>query len=431
MSAQPVPVALEAATKVKLAVEKNGGKTVPEGKKMEFDFQTKKESLTGQQIKETLLLDLPSALKQLDSLRAGNKESAPIDISLPEFLNERFGFAPTEKKYKLRSGAEQSTLVAESFFNQIGLNANYHTVASLNELGNQDEGFRWLIPEIYTDAIRLGLRRNPIWGDLVRAEENVSQLKVSMPQILMAAMTPAKLGEAESIPAGTIQFDQKDVKLQKLGLGIDITDEAASYVPLNLIALALEDFGVMLSMGIDSLAIRALINGDQADGSDSVALVGTANGTSVTYKDILKMWIRMSRIGQLPSILLSGEDLALDVLDLDEFKGFAGDTRLANLNLKTPRPQQADYYIHGEIPDDQLLFVNPEAALIKLNAQALRTERDRNPSRQITTVVVSLTTGFATLKRDARLLLDRTEEFASSGFPTWMDVDTVERVTFK
>lgn len=431
MSVHKVPVALQDATKVKLAATKNEGKSIGENKIVEIKFEGKPVKRTGQEQKETILFDLPKALKQLDSLRSGNKENAPIDITFAEFVNKRYGYAPTVKKMKLRSGQEQDFQVAESFFNQIGLNASYHTVASLNELGNMDEGFRWLIPEIYTDAIRLGLRRNPIWGDLIRAEENVSQLKVSMPNIKMSAMTPKKVGEAETIASGTVEFAEKSVRLQKLGLGINITDEAASYVPLNIIALALEDFGVLLSQGQDSLALRTLINGDQSDGSDSIATIGIGTANTLVYRDILKAWIRMSRIGNLPSIMVSGEDVALDVLDLPEFKGFAGQTTLQNINLKTPRPQNADYYIHGELAANKMMLLNPEAGLVKLNAQALKTERDRDIKRQITEIVVSLTTGFATLKRDSRLMLDTSLAFADNGFPTWMDVDAVEKVTFK
>lgn len=416
--------------KNKAAVIANAGKTLPANKEVEFtDAENKKVKVSGETLSKDLLNRVPDAIKELEALRSGNTNHAPIDITFAEYVKEKFGFAPTEKKLKLRDGSEQTQLVPESFYEQIGINPNASTIAELNERGNMNEGYRWIIPEIYTDAIRLGMRKSPIVGDLIRGEENVSQLKVNMPAVKMSEMTARKLGEAETIQTGNIEFNMKDVTLQKLGLGISITDEARNYVALNLIAYQLEDFGVLLGQAIDNLAIQALLNGDQKDGSEGIGVIGTRNANQLVYRDLLAAWIRMSRMGQLPGVILAGEDMTIDLLEMPEFKGFDGVATKQRLNVKTPLPQNQTVHVHGNIPDDQLMLLNPASALLKLNAQALKAERDRDPKRQLSEIYLTLTTGFATMRRDARLLIDKSQTFA--GFPDFMDIDRVQRVTVK
>ena len=63
------------------------------------------------------------------------------------------------------------------------------------------------------EAVRLGLRKNPIYPDLIAAEENVSQPKVTMPSINMSDAMPKKIGEAETIPVGTTSFNSNVGKL--------------------------------------------------------------------------------------------------------------------------------------------------------------------------------------------------------------------------
>src|SRR5690606_38635955 len=124
--------------------------------------------------------------------------------------------------------------------------------------------YRWLVPEVIREAIRLGLRKNPIYPSLIASEINVDQPKVTMPYINMSDAMVKKIGEAETIPVGTTSFGQKDVKLSKLATGLKISDEVLQFVPLNILSIFLQDVGVNLNIGLDTAMIDVLINGDQA-----------------------------------------------------------------------------------------------------------------------------------------------------------------------
>lgn len=408
------------ASHIKEAILHNNGAPLADGD------TSPKHSVTAKLAKQAILGDLRTAMAQLDALRKGSGEQMPIDLSFAEYVQERWGYAATD--VQLPNG--ETMQVPESFLLSLGVNPSTFTVEKLYSLGEIDEGYRWIVPELFREAIRLGLRKSPIYPNLIRQEETVSQTTVKMPDIKMSDMTPRKLGEMETIATGTVAFGSKEVTIKKIGLGIKMSDEVVRYSTLNLLGIALEDMGVLLGMGLDTMAINTLINGDQLDGSDSCGVIGTANGTSFAYRDILKTWIRMQRIGQLPSAIISNEDPALDVLLLPEFKGFEGQTTTQKINLKTPVPTSQDFYIHGAMPDaDYLLFVNAMSAMLKLNAVPLRIESERVVSRQLEAVYATLTTGFATLKRDARLIMDKGQTFTA--FPSWFNVDLSELVTIQ
>lgn len=400
---------------LKTAITANDGKSVGDTK----SIKSGDTAVTGLSVRKSILADMPSAFRQLNSLRSGDLNSAPLDISLSEFVKERFGFAPSDNTMQ----------TPDSFYDALGLRGDF-TIEKLMTLGEIDEGYRWLVPELFREAVRLGLRKAPIYSSLIRAEEPVSQLSVTMPDIKMSEMDMKKIGEGETIPVGSMTFGTKNVKLNKIGRGFKITDEAVRYTPLNLVNIAFEDAGVLLGQGLTTMAINTLINGDQADGSDSAAVIGVDNtGNGFTYLDILRSWIRMGRIGNLPNAMLSDESAALDILQLAEFKGFAGDSTTQRINVKTPIPQNQDYHVHGSLPVNKIMLLNAASAMVKLNATSLVVDSDRIVNRQLEEFYVTITTGFATLKRDARLIIDKSTAFSSAGFPSWFDVSTYENLT--
>ena len=121
--------------------------------------------------------------------------------------------------------------------------------------------------------------------------------------------------------------------------------------------------------------------------------------------------------------MIGGEDEALHILDLPEFKVRQSGTPTATLNLKTPVPNNADFYIHPGVPENQVLLVDPRAALIKLTARQLMLESERIVSNQTEAIYASLTTGFSKMYQDASVLLDSSKEFSTNGFPDYMNID--------
>lgn len=348
--------------------------------------------------------ELPQMVQQLDAFRQGNNNVLPTDISLSEFVSNRYG------------------LDLNDYYEKLGINTKKDTMQNIFSM--PDPSIRWLVPEIIRSAIYLGMKEAPFYPNIIASDQSINGLSAIMPFVNPSDAAPAKVNEAETIPLGTVSFGQKTVKLFKIGKGFKITDEVKNYVSLDVMSIFIRDFGVQLGYALDTLALDVAINGNQADGSESAPVIGVYdNAAGIQYKDLLRVWVRASRLGRGFRTMVGGEDQAIHILDLDEFKNRQSGTTTATLNLKTPVPNSADFYIHPGVPENQVLLIDPKAALIKLTARQLTLESERIVSNQTEATYATITTGFSKMYQDAALLLDGSQEFSSAGFPDYMNVD--------
>jgi len=324
---------------------------------------------------------------------------------------------------------ENKNITYGEFLYDLGIDQNSDTIQNLFQMPDSD--VRWLVPEIIRQALVLGYRSAPIYPNIIISEETTTGLEQIMPHLNMSDAAPRRVGIGETIPLGNLSYGQKKFRIYKVGRGIQIPYEISEYASLNVVSIFLKDFGIKMGHAMDVLAIDTLINGEQADGSESAPVVGTTTGTSATYQDLLRVWIRMSRIGRLPNTIIGGEAAALSTLNLDEFKKVAGGTQLANINLKTPVPTSTNYFVHGNVPSNQQIILDPMSALIKFNAKPLMVESERIVSNQTESFYASTTTGFAKAFRDSAVIMDQSLTFSGHGFPSYMDVDSAQNVVIE
>lgn len=359
-----------------------------------------------------MLKELQSDVQQLDGYRAGTNNHKPVDISFGEFVQEKYGMSQDQYLKALNIDTKATTM------------QNIFTMP--------DQKYRWLVPEIIRSAIDLGIREAPFYPNLISSEQSINGLTAIMPIINPSDAAPARVNEAETIPVGDVSFGQKSVTLFKIGRGFKLTDEVKNYVSLDVLAIFLRDFGVQLGYAMDSLAMNVITNGNAADGSESAPVLGVADTTAgITYKDMLRIWIRGSRLGRNFQDMVAGEAQALNVLDLPEFKIRTQGSPEMKLNLKTPVPNQANFFIHQGVDANQIMMVDPRFAMIKLNAQSLMLESERIVSNQTEATYASLTTGFSKMYQDAAILLDGSKAFTSYGFPDYFDIDKYTNYTLE
>lgn len=353
---------------------------------------------------QELLKELPQSIKQLDVCRAGSNDIRPVDISFGDFVKDRYGIS------------------MEDYMDKIGIDTKVTTMENIFTM--PDQNIRWLVPEIIRSAINLGIYEAPFYPNIIASDQAINGLSAIMPFVNPSDATPARVNEAETIPLGDVSFGQKSVKLFKIGKGFKITDEVKNYVSLDVMSIFVRDFGVQLGYALDTLAMDVVINGNQVDGSESAPVIGVGSTSDgIQYRDLLRVWVRASRLGRNFKSMVGGEEEAINILDLPEFKIRQYGTPLANLNLKTPVPNSADFYIHPGVPDNQVLLIDPRAALIKLTARQLMLESERIVSNQTEAIYATITTGFSKMYQDAAILLDGSKEFSSNGFPDYMDID--------
>lgn len=347
------------------------------------------------------------AVKTAEAIRA-HKDS-PKDVTFQDVIKEKFN------------------VTMEGLLADLGIDPSVDTVHNLITVPEMD--VRWIIPEVFRSALVLGYRAAPIYPNVIAAEEQMRGLRQIIPHINMSDASPRYVGEGETIPLGTVSYGSKEFRIYKVGRGIKLTDEVVQYASLNLVSIFMRDFGVKMGHATDVLAIDCLVNGEQADGSEAAPVVGTATGTSLTYKDLLTIWVRMGRIGRIPNTLIGGEAVAIDVLDLTEFKTPVMGRPQETLVFKSPVPQNTNFYVHGNVAADNAIIVDPTASMIKFNGWPLKVESERIVSNQTEAFYVTLQTGFAKLFTDASIIVDRSQTIVAAPLPTAMDIDPYQNVT--
>lgn len=348
-----------------------------------------------------------------EQIRRDSKE--PVDISFSDVIQDATSTPENEEG-----------LTFDQLLEDLGIDPAIDSISAIHTTADMD--VRWLIPEIIRAAIRLGLRDAPIWPNITAMEIESTQKKMTMPFLNMSDAAPKRVNEGETIPMGSVSYGEKSVEVFKVGRGIKIPYEVVQFVSINVISLFLQDFGVKLGQALDTLAIDVLLNGDQADGSASAPVIGVTTPGTKVYKDYLRPWIRGSRMGRKFTTIIGGEDAALETLDLPEFKDRQSGTTSATLTMKTPVPNAAEYYIHGNVPANQEILLDKRYALIKMNVIPLLIESDKVVSNQTLETYASITTGFCKMFLDAALVLDESLNFNAAGFPPYMDVDALQNV---
>ena len=353
---------------------------------------------------EDLRKELPEMVRSLEAYRQGSNNTLPIEVTLEELVQGKYGVSQ------------------DAFFEKLGINPKIDTMQNIFTMPQQN--IRWIVPEIIRAAITTGMRQAPFYPNIIASDQSINGLQVTMPMVNMSDAAPAKVNEAETIHLGDVIFVQISVSMFKIVKVLNLTDEVKNYVSIDVLGIYLRDFGIQLGYAMDTLAMDVLMNGNKADGSESAPVIGvyeTTNG--ITYKDLLHIWVRAARMGRNFTTMIGGEDQAIEMLNLPEFKERHSGTTEATLNIKSPVPNKADFYIHPGTPDQQLLMVDTSAALIKLTAKQLMLESERIVSNQTEAVYASLTTGFSKMYQDAVLLLAANKKFSEAVFPSFMNVD--------
>ncbi|MCU0439354.1 MAG: phage major capsid protein [Raineya sp.] len=373
------------------------------------------ESLT-----KNIAADLKSGFKMFEALLqsgANNTVANPLQYSFADFVHERWGFSKSE------NGSP------DSFYHQLGIDPSQHTLASLYQQFPEGETREWLAPAIIREAIREGIISDPMYQELIRANVGVNSTSVQMPKVLVSDSNVKEVSEGETIPIGTTKFGKKTVNLRKYAYGIEVSYEVLQFVPLNIIATYMEDTGNKFIRGLNTRAIKTLIEGDQADASESVGVIGVDTTNTLAYKDLLRGWLRMQLLGRRPSAMLANEVMSLEVLEMPEFKNYIQGQPRIGLNIKTPLPQTQNHYLHSAAPAKSIVLLDTLQTMMQLTAMDLMVESDRIVAKQLEGTYASMITGFSTLQRDARLVIDKSKAFSSFNFGSlpWMATnDAVE-----
>jgi hypothetical protein len=386
-------------------------------------------------VRDTILNDIGNLAKEVNETRRGfvlenGTKMSPHYISFGEALTARYGCTLSQflgslgvyqKEHNLLDLARvcgQDNLSKQGV-EQLMIDMSQFNSSPVNT-GTFPSDWRFIIPEVFAEAVRTGYLHAALHGSWIAGTQNMTTHKLTMPRIERGDGVPSKVAEGADIPVGSIKFGKKDVKIFKIGTGFQITDEMVNDSALDLVFLFLQDVGSDMSIGADVQAMKVLISGEQVDGSESAPVVGVQTTGALSTLDLRRLSSRMSRLKRpVTSAILSEEDTLLD------------------LNAAQPQREEkhVDEYLgiktdNWILPASQGLLLNKSQAMVKLQYRGMMTERRRNPRNQTEELFVSDSINFAIIKRDARIIYDKTLAFSSVGFPSYMDIDNRINVAF-
>lgn len=350
-------------------------------------------------------LDLKYVHMEMQKIRKEEK----TDLTLKSFLEDTWG----------------KEMTPQTFYRQLGIDLNRMTI---DKLLNTSEGNRYLLPEIFRDAIRRGLEYTPFFAALIAAEETIDGPGITMPSIDFTTANQDELRLREVREGATITeaelvvWADKTVQVKKKARGLKQTYESIAFTPIDLAAIYFEELGARLGADLDKELINIGINGDQAGNTQSAPVMGAATAGTLVYTDIARVWVRFKRIGRNSTAMVMSEADALTVLNMPQFEKKnppnGESSSGVTLNVNTPLPSSQDIYVHNDMPTGKIMFVDPARAFIQLTALPLLIETEKVISRQIQAEFVSIMTGFANIFRDGRIILDYTTNLATNPGPS-------------
>jgi hypothetical protein len=316
----------------------------------------------------------------------------------------------------MRDGARRGMGIAQR---ELAARLRQAQLTAVADNGNE----RFMSREVFLDPVMRGAVQSTFYPDLIIREESVSQMNVTVPKIELSDAELKDSAEAATIEEGTVTYGSKDVKLRKKARGFKVTYEAIRYNSLSLAQIWFEDAGRILGHSLNGMAVEGIINGDQADTSESAAVIGVADtAKKVQWIDIARVAIQFALLGRTGTQILGNATSALNFLNLDEVKNkqFPGAPLLATM-LKTPLTMPEMLYVSTKVTGNKVVIQDPSASLVQLTSAPLLVENDKNIWKQIEGAVVSITTGFVKIQRNASVVIDGDITFAGNPFPTWMN----------
>jgi hypothetical protein len=295
-------------------------------------------------------------------------------------------------------------------------------IAGISQSSITFDPTRWITPEQFTNPIRRGAVQGAFYNDLIIDDVPAGSDSVTMPQIDLSDAEPQDTSEMATIAVGYAIYGDKKVPLNKRARGLKISYEAMRRHTLNFVQIYFVDLGLRLGSLLNKDIINVSVNGDQVSGSESAAVIGvTDTGVGLQYKDVTRAFVRMSRMGRMPTTLVGSEEMVNKWLNLPEVKNRQQGTALIGTHLKTPIPADLDVYVSATMSATQLELVDPGVSFIKLTELPLMTETDRIISKQLEETYASTVTGFGNVQRDGRLIIDESVTIVAAPFPSWFD----------
>ncbi len=324
---------------------------------------------------------------------------------------------------KFSAGVTLKDITLDKLLHDIGIDRKRDMLLAIVAL---PEDQRWIVPEIFLEAVEKGMRSDNAFYQAITAQSIQRDVaEFQQPQIEAPSIADQGLNEggtATSPDEGVqVVFSTRGVKTTKFQRKLSIPEEVMRFSTLDQLDIFLVRLAKMWGLQLTRRAIDVLINGDALNGSLAAGTIGVRDtGNKLAWVDLIAVMARASRLGYEYTTVISTEDQAVHVLTLDEFKNLQQGRAIGEVRLQGRLPTTWDYFMHSVIGSGNYIFLDPSASLVELVSMGLRVESERIMARDMSATYVRIQQGFANLFRDSRVVVDEAQTIAAAPWPTFM-----------
>ena len=352
----------------------------------------------------------------------GSEHGPGVPISFMAFVQTRPDGGEIIRNAKTNKPIDWTDLIA-------GMNVDPFQL-TLNGLAARDDDYKFLFGPAIEDAFLEGFTttrsgRPPLWTQLCYSTGvPVAQEGIHRTRFNFSGM-PTATGEGETFPEAKISLSQEEIRWNKKGLTLRLTNEYIRANPLPIVEDYISEIGRIYQHLENSACVRALLNGDLASGDNAAPIIGVAStSTGIDYADFSTCWTRGEMVGEDWFSVVSGEAMGNKIGSIDEFKERQIGTPLVQI-FNRPEPSSVPRYVNSEVPANQILLVDTSHAVRQRVFIPLHVRQADRPENWTQGITIGYSSAFERVGDKAALVVDESLAFADHGFPSWFIVGGV------
>ncbi|MBI5093495.1 MAG: hypothetical protein HZB26_13770 [Candidatus Hydrogenedentes bacterium] len=286
---------------------------------------------------------------------------------------------------------------------EFGIDLNRITV---DRFFQSDPNAKWLFPDIVRDAVVSGLKRKPVYPQLIIRDEPIHGTAYDVPYVQENSDEEElrKVAEGASIPESEITYGDRIVKLDKKGRGVIASYEVIRRMSVDMLKVHLQRIGERLGRNLDARLATVLVSGDSSGAGTAPVTVNTATPGAWVYGDLVNGFMTLTLDHYFtPTHMLANAALCQTLLGLAEIKDSVMFDFAKTGNLPTPLGVRLVPMV--DQPANKLTILDANYAVEKLTEQDLLVESDKLINQQWDRTYLTVVTDFAIIYNKARLVV--------------------------
>jgi len=332
-----------------------------------------------------------------------------------EFLSQEQGALRGVRGRELRDTLGHLGLGYGAYFKAAGTSLDQYCAeefgidlrkVTVDRFFQSDPNAKWLFPDIVRDAVLVGMRRKPVYPQLIIRDESIEGTSYDVPYVVESSDEEElrSVAEGAAIPESEITYGDRIVKIDKKGRGVIASYEVIRRMSVDMLRVHLQRMGERLGRNLDARIATVLVSGDSSGSGTAAPTVDTATVDTWTYADVVKGFLTLTVDNYFTAThMLANKDLTQTLLGLTEFKDpvlfdFA---RTGNY----PTPLGVKLIPMADQPADKLTILDAGYAVEKLTEQDLLVESDKLINQQWDRSYLTVVTDFAVIYEKARVVV--------------------------